>query len=496
MNQLKIGAVLSYISIFLTFAVGLIYTPILVRMLGQTDYGIYSLVIALGTYLTLLDMGLGNAIIRYIARNRELGSNKLESDLIGQFLKFFFIIGVLTILAGTIMIYNVDNLFSGNFSSDSIETIKIMLIILTLNYAFSFPLNVYSAVAQAYERFIFLKIINILRILSVPLLSYIVLINGKGLIAITVVTAIVNIFILILALVYCKVKLKIKTTFGSISKELKKDIYIYSFFIFLSAIADKIYWQTDQILLGILMNAETVAIYAIAIQLVLIFASLSNAISSLFLPKLSQIVLDDKEFIQVNKIFLDVSKYQYVIVTLAFSGFILFGKEFIFLWVGPEYSKAYYIVLIIMIPFFIDLIQNLALMVMQARGLYYFRAILLLICATLNIIISVPIINHYGMYGTAVTTSIFIFLGNVLILNVYFHKKLNLNMFIYWKSIISYSLPISLLLLISYMLKDRYFNMFNLQGLIVGVVIYTLLYVLFIWVFVFKRFKTKVIKNL
>lgn len=496
MNQLKAGAVLSYISIFLTFAVGLLYTPILIRMLGQTDYGVYSLVLALSSYLSILDMGLGNSIIRYIARNREIGDSKSESDLIGQFLKLFTLIAIMTIIIGGIIYLNMPKLFENSLSQSSIETAQIMVIILTFNYALSFPLNVYSAIAQAYERFIFLKLSNIIRIITIPIFSLIALFLGKGLIAITLITTIVNVSILVIAVLYCKIKLKIKTTFSPISKNFKKEIYIYSSFIFISAVADKLYWQTDQILLGILTNPEVVAVYAIAIQLILIFASLSNAISSLFLPKLSQIVSNGENFALLNQIFIKVSKYQFIIVSLVFSGFILFGKEFIVIWADENYKQAYYIVIIIMLPFFVDLIQNLALMIMQAKGLYYFRAILLLACSILNFIISIPIIKLYGSFGTAIVTAIFVMIGNVIILNFYFHIKLKLDMFNYWKHIINYSLPIGILFVMGFTAKQLIPDTSNIPILIIEILIYTVLYIFIVFKFIIKRPLLEFIGNL
>ncbi|MGG2109353.1 oligosaccharide flippase family protein [Lysinibacillus pakistanensis] len=495
MSQLKAGAILSYLSIFLTFAIGMLYTPLLIRMLGQTDYGVYSLILALSSYLSVLDMGLGNSIIRYIARNREVGDSKQEANLIGQFLKFFLVIGVLTIVIGGMIYLNAPKLFEKSLTQSSIDTAQTMMIILTLNYALSFPLNVYSAVAQAYERFVFLKVSNIIRITLTPIFSLIALYLGQGLIAITLITTIVNVGILLITALYCKITLKIKTTFSPIPKNLKKEIYIYSFFIFISAIADKLYWQTDQVLLGIITNPDIVAVYAVAIQLILIFSSLSNAISSLFLPRLSKIASSGENVALINQIFLNVSKYQFIIITLVFSGFIIFGQEFIVLWANEDYKQVYYIVLIIMLPFFVDLIQNLALMIMQAKGLYYFRAILLLICSILNFIISIPIIKLYGSFGTAIVTAIFIMIGNVIILNFYFHIKLKLDMFIFWKTIMKYSIPIGILFVASYILKQFIPDTSNIYMLGVEILIYTVIYILLIFRFVINKPLAKYIKS-
>ena len=67
-EQRKSGAILSYVSIILATLVQLIYTPFLIRMLGQSEYGLYSLVYSIIGYLTVLDLGFGNAIIVYTAK--------------------------------------------------------------------------------------------------------------------------------------------------------------------------------------------------------------------------------------------------------------------------------------------------------------------------------------------------------------------------------------------------------------------------------------------
>ena len=67
-NQLKIGTLLSYITLFVELIIGLVYTPILTKRLGQAEYGLYSLVSSVISYLTILDMGFGSAIVVYTSR--------------------------------------------------------------------------------------------------------------------------------------------------------------------------------------------------------------------------------------------------------------------------------------------------------------------------------------------------------------------------------------------------------------------------------------------
>lgn len=486
MGQISKGAILSYVQIFLTFVIGLIYTPILIKFLGKTDYGLYSLVISLVSYLSLMDMGLGNAIVRYISKNRIDGNKSYEAKLLGFFLKFYLIIGIVTLILGINISFFSSEIFGGSLNSTEVQNIKWMIFILSINFSFAFILNVFTAAIHAYERFVFLKILNIIKLILAPILTVILLINGGGLIGITIITTSVNMIVLLIGYFYAKKYLKIKVKLESIDKKIYKEIYFYSFFIFISALADRLYWQTDQILLGILESPQIVAIYAIGIQLVMIFASLSTAISNLYLPKITQLVITNDSSKHINRLFNDVSRYQFIILSLFFSGFIIFGKRFIEIWVGNDFIEAYLIIVIIMIPFFVELIQNVAFSLMQAKGVYYFRAIALVISAILNLLISIPIIKNYGMIGTAIVTSVFIAIVNILVMNFFYHYKLGLNMVFYWKNTIFNIFKLSPLICSFYVFLNNYSYKNNFIYFIY-IFIYTSLFFIIVYKFILNK---------
>src|SRR5690625_556867 len=154
MSQIKKGAILSYISIFITILIALLYTPVMIRLLGQSEYGLYSLIGSMAAYFSVLDMGLGNAIVRYTSRNRAIGNRKLESNLNGMFLILYSLIGLLTIVLGITYYNNIDNIFTASLSSDELTKALTMIKILTINFALSFPLSVFGSIMQAYERFV------------------------------------------------------------------------------------------------------------------------------------------------------------------------------------------------------------------------------------------------------------------------------------------------------------------------------------------------------
>ena len=92
-KQRKLGAILSYVSIIVSTVVQLIYTPFLIKMLGQSEYGLYSLVASIIGYLTVLDLGFGNALIVYTVKYRAKNDVKSERKMQGMFKVIFYIIG-------------------------------------------------------------------------------------------------------------------------------------------------------------------------------------------------------------------------------------------------------------------------------------------------------------------------------------------------------------------------------------------------------------------
>ncbi|QVY61289.1 oligosaccharide flippase family protein [Cytobacillus gottheilii] len=447
MSQMKSGAILSYLSIFITILIALLYTPIMIRLLGQSEYGLYAMVGSIAAYLSVMDMGLGNAVIRYNARNRAIGDKESESRLNGMFIVLYSVIGILTLFIGVILYNSIYNLFGASLTVLELEKAKIMVIILIINFAVSFPLSVFGSIMQAYERFAIVKGLGIFRSLISPLIILPFLFMGYGSVTMVVITTIVNISCLLFNVYYCFEKLKIRFYFGKIDYQLLKEILGYSFFIFLGVIVDQINWNTGQIILGVVSGTVAVAVYAIAMQFIRLYMQFSTSISGVFLPRVTMMVANNASNLELTNMMIKFGRLQYIIMSYILSGFILYGYPFISIWAGQDYSQAYYMTLLIMIPFTIDLIQNICLSILQAKNFQRFRSLVLIMIAILNVTISIPLAQNYGGVGVALGTGVSYFLGAGIIMNIYYQRKLGLNIPLFWKHIIFMSIPVLLSLL-------------------------------------------------
>lgn len=480
-NQIKLGAILSYTIIVVNMIVGILYTPILTAKLGQSEYGLYSLVTSVISYLTILDFGFGNAIIIYTAKYRASNAKEKEEKLHGMFFLIYTLIGVVAGIVGFLLYLNVDKLFGNSMTVQEIEKAKTLMKILILNLVITFPLSVFTSIITAYEKFIFSKTLNLIRIILNPIIMLVLLQFGYKSIALVTLTTILNIGTLILNYIYCKIKLKIELKFGKLDTKLLKEIIAYSVWIFLNSIMDKINWQVDQLILGAISGTTIVAIYAVASQLNQMYLNFSTAIAGVMLPKIAKMEEKKASDSEFSDIFIKTGRIQYIVMALIMSGFVLFGREFInIMWVGPQYNESYIIACILMIPLTIPLIQNVGLNIIQAKNQYKFRVIALLIFAIFNLITTIFLSKILGGIGAAIGTALSIILGQIIFMNIFYYKKTHLDIPKFWKNILKMSLPIILVIIIGIIIK-YIFPITNRFNLIIEIAIYVLIYILIMW---------------
>jgi O-antigen/teichoic acid export membrane protein len=480
-NQRKAGAVLSYVSIGLSNLMGLLFTPFLLRMLGQSEYGLYSLVASVVAYLTVMDFGFGNAIVRYTAKYNALGKKEEQYSLFGMFFLLYCAIGVLALLTGIGLYLNVDNLFNKSMSPMELDKARIMMLLLVFNLAFTFPLSVFGSIINAYENFVFQKFINIGRVLIYPCIMIPFLLTGHKAITVVVVTTILNILTLLMNYWYCRKKLKIQLHFHKFEWGLLKEISGYSFFIFLNYLVDRIYWSTGQFVLGIIAGTTAVAIYAIAITFQTYYMSFSTAISNVFLPKITNMVTNNCSDKEVSDLFIKTGRVQFIIMSFILSGFILFGQAFINLWAGNGYKDSYIIALIIMVPLTLPLIQNLGITILQAKNQQKFRSLLYITISILSLGISIPLAKVYGGIGCAIGTSLALTAGNIITMNIYYYKKVGINIPLFWSEISKMAIPVIIITAI-----DFYINTLIFDNHISGIIIKLCLFLAFYLPIVYK----------
>ena len=443
-NEIKTGAILGYVNMIATFLVSLVYTPILLSNLGQSEYGLYALVASIIGYLSVLDMGFGNAMVRFVSRSKVKQTKDDENKINGLFLLLYLIIGVVALIIGLVLIGNIESIFK-SLSVDELKKAKTIMIILVLTISVSFPLSIFDSYVISSERFKFAKILALIQTLIIPITMLPLLFLGYKAIAMVIVTSSYTIIFHIVSLYYCfkKLNMKIKFGFKNIDKVLLKEVLFYSFFIFLNIIIDNIYNNTDQVILGIVSGTIAVSVYSVSLKISQINMRFSTTISGLFFPRINKLLAEKDGDKKVSDVFIRVSRIQLYVMALILFGFIIFGKQFIILWVGDGYIDSYYILLLLMIPSIVPLTQNIGISILQAKNIHKFRSIIYFIIAILNILISIPLARKYAGVGAAIGTALATTIGQIIIMNVYYWKVGKIDIPTYWKRFVKFMLPLT-----------------------------------------------------
>lgn len=494
MNQVKAGAVLNYVIIGLNTIVGLAYTPYMLRCLGQNEYGLYSLVASVIAYLTILDFGFGNAIIRYTAKFRAEGKKQEQWEMFGMFLIVYSIIGLIAFCGGLALYFNVDALFDRTMTVSDLSQAHTMMLLLTFNLAFTFPLSIFGSIISAYENFIFQRVVNILRIILSTGVLILVLAVGYKAVALVIVQTVFNLFTLVINLVYCKKKLKIRIIFGKFNLSFIKEISVYSFWIFLNAIMDKIYWGTGQFVLGAVSGTIAVAVFSIAILLEQMYMQFSASIASVLLPKVTAMVAKENNIGQISGLFIKTGRLQCLVMTFILSGFIIFGKGFINIWAGEGYSVSYTIALIFFLALFVPLIQNTGITILQARNQMKFRSLLYLSISIVSLVFQIILAKSMGAIGCALAIGIALVIGQGIIMNIYYQRKQGIDIKRFWCEI-GRMITAPIFLTVLWCMLSYKLDFSNLIYLITGIILFTMLFIPLIWKFSMNGYERQLIRK-
>ena len=137
----------------------------------------------------------------------------------------------------------------------------------------------------------------------------------------------------------------------------------------------------------------------------------------------------------ISNLFTKVGRLTFMVCIAVLGGFAVLGPDFMILWAGDGYYISYLIAIVVMIPFTIDIVQNLGLTILQVVNKYYFRGVMYLLIAIANVVLTVLLLNVVGLVGAAVSTAVAMLIGNGFIMNWYYQKKVGLDIRRFWTEI-------------------------------------------------------------
>lgn len=479
-SQRKAGVLLTYVGEAIKILTGLIYTPVMLRLLGQSEYGLYQLVYSVVSYLSLLSLGFGSAYMRFYSRYKVQEDKEGIARLNGMFLTIFCTMSAMCVLCGSVMVMNAGAIFGDGLTAAELDKAKVLMALMVVNLALTFPNSVFNCSVTAHEKFLFQKLLFVLQNLLSPFLTLPLLLMGHGSVAVVVIQTALTFGVLISNAYYCFKKLQIRFIFRGFQFSLLKEMWVFTFFIFINEIINQANWSVDKFLLGRMIGTTATAVYGVGGQINSLYLQMSTAVSNVFVPKVNRIVAERRDDKELTKLFARVGRIQFIIMALILTGFIFFGKPFVRFWAGEGYENAYYVILFLIIPVTVPLIQNIGIEIQRAKNKHKARSLVYLIVAVANVFVSIPLIRAFGEVGAAAGTAIALTAGNILFMNWYYHKKIGIDIIYFWKEIAKFIPALIVPCLAGVVLM----NWLNITGIVVlagGIVVYTVIYCVSMW---------------
>ena len=492
-RQIFGGATISYIFIIINALYGIVATPYIVSQIGDASFGVYKAITAFASSLMIIDLGLGATVQRYIANFR--ANDKLGE--VGNFISMSLIEALILAVLASIAIFSIYNslpvLFKGGLTTDEIALAKQLFVVLGVTVILHLFENVMSGVLMGYGEFVVSNGLKLFRIIIRFVCTFLFLYIWKSPLVLVLLDSMLVLFLLLFEFVVIISKLKIKIIFTHFDNNIFKESFIYSIMMFLTALANQMNGNLDNIVIGAFLSSTDVAIYSVAVIVFGMFEQVAGAVSGVLLPKVSFIIKDGLSKIQ-NYI-ISIGRIQFMLLGAVYGAFLVLGKRFIDIWMGETYLPAYYIAIILMGPAILELCVNVCLIILRATNKLKYKTVVTIIMTLLNALLTILGVKYYGALMAAIATAISYIIGSVLLMNIYYQREFGFSMINIYKAIFSGTLICVICSsLITYIVLI--FVPYSFKGLMIGGFVFVASYVLVLYAYGLTDTERRVVKQL
>lgn len=486
------GAIISYVSIVVNILISFFYTPWMIRQIGMSDYGLYSLIISFISYF-LMDFGLQQAVQRFIAKYRAANDEDKVAKMIGITTKVYLIIDAVIFVVLLVLFFFISNIFQG-LTPEEVERLKGLYLIAAIFSILNFMFKPMAGAMLAYEFFVEEKILELVNKVGVVVLVCVALYLGADVYALVLINGGVALLSSVLKFIVFERKSKLKIQWGYFDKSELKEIFSFSMWTFGISLAQRLRTSLIPTLLGIVSNSTEIAIFALSVSIDGMIYLLSSALNGLFLPKVAREVLNKNHEAMTN-LMIRVGRIQLFIIGLVFTGLCIFGMQFIVLWVGVEFKNAYYILVCSTLVQPVLLTEQIANDLVYVENKVRYTGSMIFLTSLVGLVLATFGGYFWGAVGAGIGSEIGLIIYTIW-LNFFYNNGLKINISRFFKECHGRIAPLLLILaLFSYVTVWK-IGVSSWIVLIVAIVVYSIVYCIISYCFLFNNEEKQIINNI
>lgn len=361
------GAVYNYLNLLLINVTGVLLTPYVIRSLGVSQYGLYTLVGALTPYFALFDFGLGKTVTRFTAHYRAKQDAASERSFLASILRLYLILTLLLLVIGAWFYSQADSIWGAHFTAEELSDVRRMVAVAVASQVVIIPGGVFTAICNGYGLFAFPRAVQPVKYVVRAICVVALLLWGKKAFALVALDALLNMGVIVATYAYVCRHVGFREIFRQKPMNARP-ILSYSFWIALYAATCALQWNSGQIVAGMVGDAATVGIVGIGIIIGSMYGYFAETINRMALPRAARFMCRPHDPAQLTDEMIRVGRIVVIPQIFILGAFVIFGKDFVALWAGDFYSPAYILAVVMMASWTVQLTQDYANSLLEATG--------------------------------------------------------------------------------------------------------------------------------
>jgi len=402
----------------LQILVPILLLPYMIEKLGSGLYGLWVLFTTIISYLGLSGFGFGTTFLKEISK--EITNNSLNKYL-NTTIYFYIAICIMLMPLSLYVYLNLDNFFL--IKGSLLEEAQLSFILFIITFMLNFQSSLFSSLLFAKK---FLNLQNYLSIffsLISSILIFFALYYEYSIITLSVVNLFISIFFLFSIVYISRKKITFEISIVYFSFILLKEMFWPSLHYFFITASAMVILYSDNIIISSYIGLESLAIYSIGYKLVSVSQTLLFKIVDIMLPDITRLY-EDEEYKKLLKLHNKVFLISILIGIIGYGILYLYGIDFLNWWVGKQYVLDSNIFRIFIYFAMIHTGIHVSAIFLVAMGEHKETSYMTMLDASLNIILSIILLQYYGLYGVALGTLLSHLLTSTWFTPFWFYKRI------------------------------------------------------------------------
>jgi O-antigen/teichoic acid export membrane protein len=391
-----------YLAIGTDALIGLMLLPFNIQHLGPAAYGLWMLTASMTTYFSVLDLGFGGSIVKFVAHYRARRDARGLNDIASTLFVIFAVLGLVAYAVFVLLAFNLSRVL--NLTPDQVQTGRSLMLIIGVYVSLGFPFSIFGGIINGFQRYDLNNLVGVCSSIIVAVINIVMLLAGFSLVQLVLVTTIVRVG------TYFVYRLNAYSVFPGLS--LRPSLFqwarvreLTSFSVYVSIIdwSNKLNYSIDAIVIGAYLSASAVTLWTVPQRLAEMLQRMTNQLNGVLFP----VVVDSdagQRPERLRAIFIQGTRLSLVSVVPLAAALIILAGPLIRSWVGPRFEESIVVAQILVVVVAIRVGNATATTVLKGAGEHRLLAFTNAGAALANVALSLMWIREYGLIGQAMGT--------------------------------------------------------------------------------------------